>query len=88
MRWQPEVMTVEPIHSFTDRRSKNSERRVIRAAAQIGGISAAKLWYEIPIPDMGGLSPRQLVENGQTTEVMDYLALVDTQRPLKQSRYG
>ena len=81
-------MTVEPTHSFTDRRFKDSERRVIRAAAQIGGIPAAKLWYEIPIPDMAGLTPRQLVENGRTTEVMDYLALVDTQRPLKQSRYG
>ena len=81
-------MTVESIHSFTDRRLKNSERRVIRAAARIGGNPAAKLWYEIPIPDMAGLSPRQLVENGQITEVMDYLALVDTQRPLKQSRYG
>ena len=81
-------MTVEPIHSFTVRRLKTYERRVIRAAAQIGGIAAAKLWYEIPIPDLRGLTPRQLVHKGQTTEVMNYLALVDTQRPLKQSRYG
>jgi hypothetical protein len=81
-------MMVELIHSFAGRRLQDCERRVIRVPARIGGIAAARLWYDIPIPDLDGLTPRQLVEAGQATEVMDYLALVDTQRPLQRSRCG
>ena len=81
-------MTLEPTCSFMDWRSKDSERRVIRAAAEIGGVAAARLWYEIPIPDLAGLSPRQLVQVGRITEVFDDLGTVDTHRPLDNVRYG
>jgi hypothetical protein len=52
------------------------ERRVLAAAAAIGGMAAASQWFEIPIPDLDGLSPRELVQQGRTAEALEYLEML------------
>jgi hypothetical protein len=67
--------------SLKDWRVVDSEGCVLRAAAEIGGVTAARVWYEVPIPDLDGLSPRELLFHGRTVEVLEYLSLLEVQRP-------
>lgn len=69
-----------------DWRLVEAERRVLNAAAAIGGVDASKVWFEIPIPDLGGFSPREMVAQGQAREVLEYLALMEVPRPLYEGR--
>ena len=59
----------------------DTEERVMQAAAVLGGWRAARTWYDIPIPDLAGLSPRQLVEIGQAHDVLEYLKLLEIDLP-------
>jgi len=67
--------------SLKDWRVVDSEGCVLRVAAEIGGVAASTIWYEIPIPDLGGLSPRELLFHGRTVEVLEYLSMLEAQRP-------
>ena len=63
-------------------RCEIADTEVIQAAAVLGGYRAARTWYDIPIPDLAGLSPRQLVEIGQARDVLDYLKLLEADLPI------
>jgi len=65
--------------SFRHPRVVEDEKLVLAAATELGGIAAARLWYDIPLPDIDGLSPRQLVESGRAREVFEYLALLESE---------
>jgi len=67
--------------SFRDWRIVKMERRVLAAAAELGGEAAALVWYEIPIPDLYGSSPRQLVECGEAEQVLEYLSMLEVEQP-------
>ena len=72
--------------SFRDWRIVKTERRVLAAAAELGGEAAAQVWYDIPIPDLDGKSPRQLVECGKADEVFEYLSMLEAEQPWERPR--
>jgi hypothetical protein len=67
--------------SFKNWKLAGTEKLVLAAAAELGGADAAEVWYDIPLPDIGGLSPRRLVEAGRAHEVFEYLELLEADIP-------
>lgn len=67
--------------SYTDWRLLQLENSLLGAAAALGGEAASKLWYEIPIADLDGLSPRELLLRDRAHEVFDYLATLEMSLP-------
>ncbi|MDF3042336.1 MAG: hypothetical protein K0Q71_5042 [Thermomicrobiales bacterium] len=54
---------------------------VLSAAAAIGGDVASDVWFEVPIPDLDGLSPRELLLLDRAAEVFDYLSTLELSPP-------
>jgi len=54
---------------------------VLSAAAAIGGDAASTVWYEVPIPDLDGLSPRELLLLDRAADVFDYLSTLEISLP-------
>jgi Protein of unknown function (DUF2384) len=54
---------------------------VLSAAAAVGGDAASKAWYDIPIADLDGLSPRELLRLDRASEVFDYLSTLEIYLP-------
>jgi hypothetical protein len=52
----------------------------VKEALQVGGgnLETVRLWWRSPIPEMGGVSPEQLVANGRDQVLMVYLASVES----------
>jgi uncharacterized protein (DUF2384 family) len=67
--------------SYRDWRFQQLEDSLLGAAAALGGEAASKLWYEIPIPDLDGLSPRELLRRDRANEVFDHLATLEMSLP-------
>jgi hypothetical protein len=67
--------------SSKDTRAEQWEDCVLSAAAAIGGEAASKLWIDIPIPDLDGLSPRELLRCDRAAEVFDYLSTLPMYMP-------
>jgi hypothetical protein len=74
--------------SIKNWRLAETEKLVLAVAAELGGVEAAQAWYEIPLLDMDGWTPRQLVEHGRAQEVFEYLTMLEAdipywERPIK-----
>ncbi len=69
------------MESSQDWRLQRWEDCVLSAAAAIGGDAACRVWYDIPIPDLDGLSPRQLLLLDRAADVFDYLATLELRLP-------
>ena len=67
--------------TLQDWRPEKWENCVLRAAAEIGGEAASKIWYDVPIPDLDGLSPRELLLGNRADEVFDYLSTLEMYLP-------
>jgi hypothetical protein len=74
--------------SFQVLRCMKWEKCVRDAAEAIGGNAASRLWYEIPIPDLGGFSPRELVWRDRAAEVFEYLATLEVHMPAPTPNWG
>ena len=67
--------------SIRNWRLAETERLVLAVAAELGGEEAAQAWYELPLLDVDGWTPRQLVEYGRVQEVFDYLTMLEADIP-------
>ena len=67
--------------SIRNWRLAETEKLVLAVASELGGEEAAQAWYEIPLLDMDGWTPRQLVEYGRAREVFEYLTMLEADIP-------